>query len=78
MDKSLLEQIGRAMGGTGTRGLCLTYSSYHLSYPLPIEGPLPPYSPNDPPAQPFTGSSVNFLNEIEMTTFRSDITGGMP
>ena len=39
---------------------------------LHVEG-LPP---DDPPAPPFNGSSVNSLDEVEMTTFRSETTGG--
>lgn len=58
MDGSLLEQIRRAMGGTGPDS----------------PGPTGPTS-DDPPAPPFNGSSVNSLDEVEMTTFRSETTG---
>jgi hypothetical protein len=44
---------------------------------LLVEGPDPPTTSDEPPAPPFNGS-VNSLDEVEMTTFRSETTGGGP
>jgi hypothetical protein len=38
-------------------------------------GPDTPDASDDPPPPPFMGSSVNTLDEVEMTTFRSETTG---
>ena len=86
LDNSLLEQIRGATGGTGTRCRVFDLELRALLFSLVIEGPDPPDQPpdqapdpfNDPPPPPFAGSSVNSLKEVEMTTFRSNITGGMP